>query len=229
MRLAYMQSLFQQPLAKLDLVSAGSVSNTITSSANAIHVSISDRLAYLFQGVAVIIAAYAIAFSYSWAITLITSSSILFICVVYSFMAPITLKAMANVDKADEKHASVAAETFASIRTVFSLGADRPLSDKYYGLVAESERLTLRFAPIFSLQLPPAFFAMYAAFALAFWAGLKLYNEGSIPNVNSVIIAFFSILIIVSILGKCNVCGLGSGDYNNTASVTPRLALPYCC
>ena len=42
LRLSYMKSLFAQPIAKLDIVSSGAVSNTITSSANTIQVSISD-------------------------------------------------------------------------------------------------------------------------------------------------------------------------------------------
>ena len=43
-----------------------------------------------------------------------------------------------------------------------------------------------------------------------FWAGLKFYYEGSIANVNTVIIAFFSVLIVVSILGKSPMSRLGS-------------------
>lgn len=202
MRLSYMTSLFRQSVAKLDVVSAGSVSNTITSSANTIQTSISDRLAYLFQSIALIISAYIIAFIFSWQLTLITSVALVFIVIVYSITTPQTLKAMHRLEKADEQHASVASEIFASIRTVFSLGAETALSAKYYKLVDESGRHNRALAPWAGVQLAPMFFAVHATFALAFWAGLKFYYEGTIPDVNSVIVTFFSVLIIVSILGQ---------------------------
>ena len=205
-----MESLFRQTVAKLDVVSAGTVSNTITSSANTIQVSISDRLAYFFQSVSLIIAAYIIAFVYSWKLTLISSAQLLFVLVVYSITTPAILKSLQRVEKTDAKHASVASEIFSSIRTVFALGAELSLSKKYYSLVDESGRYGERLSPFIGFQLMPMFFAMFSTFALAFWAGLKFYYEGSIANVNTVIIAFFSVLIVVSILGKSPMSRLGS-------------------
>jgi ABC-type multidrug transport system fused ATPase/permease subunit len=54
-----------QPISKLDQVSVGAVTNTITTLSNSIQQSISDKLAILFQSVALLVAAYIIAFKYS--------------------------------------------------------------------------------------------------------------------------------------------------------------------
>jgi ATP-binding cassette, subfamily B (MDR/TAP), member 1 len=197
-----MQALLAQPISKLDQVSAGTVSNTITTSSNTIQASISDRLSNLFQGLALLIAAYAIAFRYSWALTLVTSSSLLFILFVLSFTAPRVIKIQQSIDKADAKHASIAGEIFGSIRTVFSLGAEAALSRRYDSWVDESKKRGLKIAPMLGAQLGPVFFSMYASFALAFWFGLKLYREGHIASVGSVIVVIFSILIVVSVLGN---------------------------
>ena len=202
MRLEYVRSLFAQSVAKLDLVSAGTVSETITSSANTIQVSISDRLAYLFQAVALIIAAYAISFAWSWQMTLISSAQLIFICVVYSISTPHILKAQQKVDQADTKHTTVGFEIFSAIRTVFSLGAEHALSEKYYMHVDESGRWGMRMAPLLAIQLPPMYFAMFSSYALTFWTGLKFFAEGTISSINQVIVAFFSVLIIVSVLGE---------------------------
>ena len=202
LRLSYMKALFSQPISKLDEVTAGSVSNTITSSANTIQLSISDRLSLMFQALALLITAYAIAFRYSWALTLVCSSSILFIIIVYSISTPIALKALDRVEKADEKHASIAGEIFGSIRTVFSLGAERPLSDRYFHWVEESRRRGVKIAPLYGGQLAPVWFAMNCSFALSFWFGLKLYREGHIHSVGTVITVFFSVLIVVTVLGN---------------------------
>jgi ATP-binding cassette, subfamily B (MDR/TAP), member 1 len=197
-----MQALLAQPISKLDQVSAGTVSNTITTSSNTIQASISDRLSNLFQSLALLIAAYGIAFRYSWSLTLVTSSSLLFIIFVLSLTAPRVIKIQQSIDKADAKHASIAGEIFGSIRTVFSLGAEAALSRRYYSWVDESKKRGLKIAPMIGVHLGPIFFSMYASFALAFWFGLKLYREGHIASVGSVIVVIFSILIVVSVLGN---------------------------
>jgi ATP-binding cassette, subfamily B (MDR/TAP), member 1 len=202
LRLSYMKALLSQPISKLDEITAGSVSNTITSSANTIQLSICDRLSLMFQALALLISAYIIALRYSWALTLVASSALLFIILVYSFSTPIAIKAMQKVEKADEKHASIAGEIFSSIRTVFSLGAEKPLSERYFHWVDESRRRGLKIAPLYGSQLAPAWFAMNCSFALCFWFGLKLYREGHIANVGTVITVFFSVLIVVAVMGN---------------------------
>ncbi|KAK5941901.1 hypothetical protein PMZ80_005852 [Knufia obscura] len=202
LRLGYLQALFSQPVKKLDEVSAGAVANTITSSANTIQLSISDRLAALFQSLALVIAAYAIAFRYSWALTLATSSGILFVIVVYSITTPIILKSLQRITSADEKHATVAAEVVSSIRNVFALGAESKMITKHNRWVDESHKYAIKIAPQFGMQLSPMYFAIYACYALAFWFGLKLFRDGSIGSVGTVIIVFFSVLIVTSVMGQ---------------------------
>jgi ATP-binding cassette subfamily B (MDR/TAP) protein 1 len=182
-----MESLFAQPISKLDQVSVGTVVNAITTLSNTIQQSISDKLAILFQSSALMIAAYIIAFKYSWALTLATSSCLLFILVVCSLTLPAVSRIQQKVDKADERHSAIAAEVFGSIRTVVSLGAEAPLAKKYRHWVIESRNRGRSMAIIVGIHLGLIFFAMYASYSLAFWLGLKLYREGHIPNINTVI------------------------------------------
>lgn len=187
MRLRYLQALFQQPVKKLDEVSSGTVANTITTAANTIQLSVSERLSAILSALAVIIAAYAIAFTYSWQLTLVTSSAILFVILVYGVNTPFTLKALKRVETADEKHATVAAEAVASIRTVNALGAESRLIEKHSRWVDEAHKYGMKLAPQIAIQISPQFFAIYASFSLAFWYGLELYQNGHIKNVSAVI------------------------------------------
>ncbi|GLI78830.1 hypothetical protein PoHVEF18_007151 [Penicillium ochrochloron] len=186
-RLGYMESLFSQPISKLDQVSVGTVVNAITTLSNSIQQSISDKLAILFQSTALLLAAYIIAFKYSWALTLATSSCLLFIVIVCCLTLPAISKIQQKVDKADEKHSGIAAEVFGSIRTVISLGAEAPLAKKYRQWVTESRNRGRSMAIVIGVQFGLMFFAIYASYSLAFWLGLKLFQEGHIPNVNTVI------------------------------------------
>jgi ABC-type multidrug transport system fused ATPase/permease subunit len=188
-----MASLFAQPLSKLDQVSVGTVVNAITNSSNSIQQSISDKLAILFQSLALLIAAYIIAFKYSWALTLATSSAILFILIVCCLTLPAISKIQQKVDKADEKHSAIAAEVFGSIRTVISLGAEAPMAGRYRQWVEESRKRGMSLSVIMGIQFGLLFFAMYASYALAFWLGLRLFQQGNIPNINTVITYVFSL------------------------------------
>jgi ABC-type multidrug transport system fused ATPase/permease subunit len=173
----------------LDEVSAGTVTNTITTSANTIQMSISDKLHSLFMALALTIAAFSIAFRYSWAMTLVTGSSLLFVLLVYSISTPITLKKLQAVEKANQRAASIAGEIFGSIRAVFSLGAEPALTKKYVSSVDDVHKHGLGLSLQLGIQLSPIWFAMYSAFALAFWFGLKLFREGHIGSISTVIMS----------------------------------------
>ncbi|KAL5357214.1 P-loop containing nucleoside triphosphate hydrolase protein [Aspergillus floccosus] len=202
MRLHYMRALLHLPVSKLDEISCGGVANTITGLSNTIQQSVSDKLAQLFQSLALLVAAYVIAFRYSWALTLVTSSALLFIVVCLSFTTPVLVKGQQSVDKAEAKQASIAAEVFNSIRTVFSLGAEGPLSRKYASWAEEARVRSHGLRLVTGLQLGLLMFAMYCSFSLAFWFGLKLFREGHIANISTVITVFFSVVIVVSIMGS---------------------------
>lgn len=188
LRLEYMQSLFAQPISKLDEVSTGTVTNTITVLSNTIQQSVSEKLGVLFQSLALVVAAFIVAFKYSWALTLATSSSILFIVICFSLLVPLSIKIQQRIDKADEKHASISAEAFSCIRTVFSLGAQQSLSEKYTSWVKESQRRGQSQSTLIGIYLALLFFTMYSSSALTFWFGLKLFREGHIDNINAVIV-----------------------------------------
>ncbi|QQK47699.1 ABC multidrug transporter, putative [Penicillium digitatum] len=161
LRLEYIQALFSLPMSRIDEISVGTVTNAITALSNTIQQSVSDRLAILFQSLALLIAAYAIAFRYSWALTLVVSSAIVFVVLVFSLTTPFLVKAQQNVDKADEKHVALAAEVFGSIRTVFALGAEQPLFKKYTQWVEEARKGGMRMSLVTGIHLGTLFFAIY--------------------------------------------------------------------
>lgn len=92
LRLEYTQALFSLPMSKLDEMSVGTVTHAITALSNTIQQSVSDRLAILFQSLALLISAYAIAFRYSWALTLVVSSAIVFVILGFSLTVPFLVR-----------------------------------------------------------------------------------------------------------------------------------------
>ncbi len=186
-RLAYLASLFAQPISAVDKLPPGAATDSLTTAANTIQVGISDKLAILVQSFTLIITAYIVAFRYSWALTLASSSCILFIFIVYGAIMPFWIKFEASVNDTNAKASGVAGETFKSIRTVKSLCAENAMRENYASWVDKSRATGLKMSPIVAVQFAPAFFSIYADMALTFWFGVKLYSRNDIPNIGNVV------------------------------------------
>ena len=109
---------------------------------------------------ALIISAYTIAFRYSWSLTLVSSSALLFIIVVYTPITPILMKKQQGVVKANARAAGIAGEIFGSIRAVFSLGAQKKLTEKHTAAVEDAKKQGLSMSVFYGTQIAPMFFSM---------------------------------------------------------------------
>jgi ATP-binding cassette subfamily B (MDR/TAP) protein 1 len=187
-RMAYLTALFSQPISVIDKLPPGAATDQLTTTANTIQIGISDKLAILVQSIALVIAAYVVAFKYSWALTLASSSVILFVFIFYGTMTPFWIKMEEAVNESNSKASAVAGEVFTSVRTVKSLCAENAVMERYARWITESRKRGLRKSPLTAAQFSPAFFAIYANMALTFWFGVKLYSEGDIPNVGTVVV-----------------------------------------
>ncbi|KAF1988882.1 ABC multidrug transporter [Aulographum hederae CBS 113979] len=196
-RLAYLRSLFAQPISVLDKLPPGSAASTITSQANLLQIGISEKLGTFFQSIALLVASYVIAFIYSWQLTLATSSILLFVLVVYSAVVPFMVKFQKSKDHADQKASAIASEVFSAIRMVSACGAEDKMAKKFAGWMEESRRRGLKLSPLLGANFSPFFFAMFADFALTFWFGIKLYTQGHIDSVGDVLIVLMSVLLSV--------------------------------
>jgi len=186
LRLEYLRALFSLPISVLDTLPSGQASNTITTTANTLQMGISDKLGQLVQSQSLLFAAIIISFKFSWALTLVTSSVLLFMGIVYGYIVPIIVKLTKEVMFADEKAASIAGEVLGSIRMIVACGAQGRIAKRYSGWVEESRRRGLLISPYMGANFAPLFFSIYAAMALCFWFGFKLYRENHIDSVGTV-------------------------------------------
>ncbi|KAL5092065.1 ABC transporter bea3 [Trichoderma cf. simile WF8] len=196
-RLHYLTALLGQSIHVLDSMPPGYATTTITSTSNVLQLGISEKLGVFFEYNATIVAAIIIAFTRNWALTLVTSSAILFIALTVSVLLPIIVKGHGKVTLAEAKSSAVASETFASIRMIAACGAESRMVKKYGISVEEAKRHAQRTAPFISLQFGLIFFSVFSAFALAFWYGTKSVAEGRIDNVGTIVIVLMSVMMVV--------------------------------
>ncbi|EHK15426.1 uncharacterized protein TRIVIDRAFT_37876 [Trichoderma virens Gv29-8] len=196
-RVHYLTALLGQTIHVLDSMPPGYATTTITSTSNVLQLGISEKLGVFFEYNATIVAAIIIAFTRNWALTLVTSSAILFIALSVSVLLPSIVKGHGRVTIAEGKSSAVASETFASIRMIAACGAESRMVKKYGISVEEAKMHAQRTSPFMALQFGLIFFSVFSAFALAFWYGTRSVAEGHIDNVGTIVIVLMSVMMVV--------------------------------
>ena len=196
-RLHYLQSLFGQTIHVLDSMPSGAAAATITATSNTLQLGISEKLGIFLEFFATVVGAIIIAFTYSWLLTLVTSSVVLFIIIVLSVLLPFILKLLARVSKAESKGNAVATEAFSAIRMITSCGAEGRTVKKYAEWIQKAKQAGQSMSPLIGAQTGLIFFSLYGFFALAFWFGIKLYSEGRVDDVSTVFIVMMNVMLMV--------------------------------
>lgn len=204
-RLHYLQSLFGQTVHVLDSMPSGSAAACITATANTLQLGISEKLGVFLEYAATIISAIIIAFTYSWSVTLVTSSTLLFILLVLGILLPLIIKGHTRLTKAESKADSIAAEAFSAIRMIASCGAESRTVKKYAEWIREARQAGEYIGPIMATQMGLVFFSFQAGFALAFWFGTKSYVAGRVNDVGTVVVVLMSVLLMVYVQ-ESNLC-----------------------
>ncbi|EKD15485.1 ABC transporter transmembrane region [Drepanopeziza brunnea f. sp. 'multigermtubi' MB_m1] len=196
LRREYLKALFSLPVATQETLPGGQASNTLTNTANTLQIGISEKFGMILQFTALMFTAVIVAFTYSWKLTLVTSSVIVFIALVYGSVVPVTIKMQKEVEHADQKASSIAGEVLGSIRMIVACGAETRVAKKYSGWIQESQRRGVKMSPMMGVQFAPLFFAIYATMALCFWFGFKLYSEGGIGSIGDILIVLMSVMML---------------------------------
>jgi ATP-binding cassette subfamily B (MDR/TAP) protein 1 len=157
-RLSYLQALVKQPISVLDTLPPGQTAAIITITANILQVGISEKLSMFLQSLSLVLTALAVAFSYNWLLTIVTSAGLLFIAVFYCFTIPFLVKGLKEVEDADKMGTSFASEVFEMIRMVAACGAEGKMAKKYSSWVEESRRRGLLLSFIVAIQQAPGIF-----------------------------------------------------------------------
>ena len=99
-----------------------------------------------------------VAFIYSWALTLVTSSVVIFISLVYGVIVPIVTKKQREVEEADGRASGIAGEVLGSVRMIIANGAEGRIAEKFSSWVEESGRRGKKQAVWLGVQFAPGQF-----------------------------------------------------------------------
>lgn len=151
-RLHYLEALFEQPIHAIDCMPAGGPATAITSTSTTLQIGISDRLGTFLQFLSTIVTAFIVSFIWSWDLTLVMTSLILYTLVVISVAMPPILKGQTTAAEADTQATAIASEALGGIRLIVACGAQARIMSGYQEWVDEARRRAHKAAPALGVQ-----------------------------------------------------------------------------
>lgn len=151
-RLHYLESLFAQPIHAIDCMPAGGPATTITATSTTLQIGISDRLGTFLQFLSTIVTAFIVSFIWSWDLTLVMMSLIVYALVVVSVVMPRIVEGQTTSAEADKEATAIASEALGGIRLILACGAQARILSGYQKWVDESKRRAQKSAPFLGIQ-----------------------------------------------------------------------------
>ncbi|KAK6210491.1 hypothetical protein LQW54_006238 [Pestalotiopsis sp. IQ-011] len=185
-RREYLEALYAQLIQAIDAMPQGAPATAISTTSNTLQLGISERLGSFLQSLVTIFGSLIIAFIWSWDLTLVTCSLVIYVVAVISFVMPRIVHGQAAMAQADGEGNSIASEALANVRLVMVFSAQNRVLSSYTEWVDKSRKKGHRVAPLIGIQAGLIYFGMFGAFGLAFWYGTQRYSVGAITRQDAI-------------------------------------------
>ncbi|CAM6099089.1 unnamed protein product [Calypogeia fissa] len=172
--------------------SSGAISSRLSSDAAAVRGIVGDALSLLAMNIATIVAGIVIAFTASWQLALVVLAVVPLLAL-QSYIQIKWMKGFAQVVKEKYEDASrLATDAVSSIRTVASFVAEERICNLYNEECKRPVKNGIKQSLIAGIALGFSNFILYTTFALCFWVGGKLVQDGTL-TFKDVFRVFFAI------------------------------------
>ncbi|TKR81874.1 hypothetical protein L596_015676 [Steinernema carpocapsae] len=170
-RNAFLRGVLRQNIAWYDENRSGTLTTQLTDNIDRMKEGMGDKIGVLFQGIGQFCAGFAIAFTYSWKMTLVMMSLIPIIVVLTVIMIIKTSQASRKEAESYGIAGATAEEVLSNIRTVISFNGQKKESKKYEAQLRNARSLGIRKAIINGIFLGTMLFCLFSSFGLSFWFG----------------------------------------------------------
>lgn len=195
LRQDFVVALVRQDIAYFDNCSPGIVATTISNNADIVETGLGEKVGTAFQALAMLTAAFIVAFTQQWKLTLVTATTLPLAVIVVGITVALDAKLEAKILKIYGKAGGLAEEAMSTVRIVTAFDAVDKLRRKYDDYLETAKQYGVKKGPVLGLQYSTEFFAMYCAYALAWFYGVKLLLRGEVGTGGDILTVLFSVLI----------------------------------
>ncbi|KAJ9160641.1 ABC transporter protein AtrC [Coniochaeta hoffmannii] len=214
-RIDFIRAMIRQDVSFIDNCSPGTVSSTISNSADMVENGSTEKVGSLIQNISMFVAAFVVAFTRQWKLTLVTATTLPVLFIGFRVTFGLDAKIEAEILSIYNRAGGLAEEALSTIRVVTAFDASSKLSRKYDDALAAAQKLGFRKGPIIGVQWSIEFFTIYCAYALAWFYGVKLLNDGQIAGGGQIISVLLAVLLGTS--AASNVAP-GFGDFGKASA-----------
>ncbi|KAL4795058.1 ATP-binding cassette multidrug transport protein [Aspergillus venezuelensis] len=202
LRIAFMTRLLQQDMSFFDSNLGGSPVVQVTTNANLVNQGISEKLGFVLQGSFTFIAAFIVAFTIQWKLTLITICITPAILLITAICSALFTKAENAILHVNSDAGSLSEEVLANMKTVHAFEAFEKLTAKYEKLASDAMRLGLAQSLNMAVLYAAEFFCVYAGYGLAFWQGIRMYARGEIEEPGVIVTVIFAVIVAATSMSQ---------------------------
>jgi ATP-binding cassette, subfamily B (MDR/TAP), member 1 len=147
-----------------------------------IHAGLSEKVGVIIQGLAMLVSAFIVAFTFAWKLTLVTATTLPAAVIAVGITIALDARLEAKILEIYAKAGGLVEEALGSIRIVAAFGAYEKLTKKYDTYLDVAKTYGVKKGPVLGTQYSSEFFMMFCAYALAFWYGIRLLLRGEIDS-----------------------------------------------
>ncbi|KAH8810606.1 P-loop containing nucleoside triphosphate hydrolase protein [Xylogone sp. PMI_703] len=196
----YLAAILRQNIAFFDTLGSGEITNHMTADTTIILDGISSKVGNAITAVFTLVAAYIVAFTQSWKLTLILTSTV--VCVTLSIM----ICSAFVVHCAERSLAPTAAagtiteEAFSSIRNITAFNAQNAILQNYQQYMVKAEKWALKSKIAVATSIGVITGVVCFNYGLAFWMGARYLIDGQL-ELGNILTTVMSIMIGATYLG----------------------------
>ncbi|WFD29720.1 ABC-type xenobiotic transporter [Malassezia sp. CBS 17886] len=225
----YLKAIMRQEIAYFDRLGAGEITTRIQSDIQLIQDGISDKLPLMVSFLSTFITGFIVAYVRNWKLALVMTS-ILPVIVLTAVVMNIFVSQYQQVElDFVAKAATIAEESLSTVRTAKAFDIGDELGELYDVKNAQATSASMRRAIASGIGIGGFFFAIYSAYALAFYFGSKLVASGEIASgvvmnvIFSVLIGAFSMAMLAPNLQALSFAQAAGGKVYETVDRTSAI------
>jgi ATP-binding cassette subfamily B (MDR/TAP) protein 1 len=181
-------------MAWFDTSNEGSLTTRLTSDTSLIQEGISQKFGLFVLSVAQFISGMVVGFTGDWLLSLVILATFPLLGVAALVMGLMVTRYTTRAQDAYAKAGSVAEQAFTGLRTVYAFSMQHRFAQRYLQALHHAKVAGVKRAWVFALGTASFLFVFFSTYALAFWYGSTLVNQGHISGAK-VVIAFFGIIL----------------------------------
>jgi len=212
-RKAYFRALIRQEIGFFDTINPNELASTIAQQCVDYQNGVGEKVTTFLFSLGMIISGFVIGFIRGWQLALVLCACIPFIVLSGTLFVFVLQKVAVVSNLAYSKAGGIAEECINAIRTVVALGGEEREKARYHQGLQEAKNKVLKFYYLAGFAIGMVFFSKMGAYALGFWYGSVLIDNGTTNAITGepydtgdVLAVFFSILIGSQAIAQITPC-----------------------